>query len=1071
MAQTCERCGTEAPDGASFCAACGAPLASTVAGERKLATMLFADLVGSTELSAGADPEDLRRHLAPFFDVARRTLEEHGGTLEKYIGDAVLAVFGVPRAHDDDPDRAIAAGLALVERLGEVDDGLRVRIGIEAGEVLASERERDLSVTGEAVNVAARLQQAAAPGEILVGERCARACRRARLEPTHAIAAKGLADPVPAWRAHGLSVATDGPEAPLRGRDDDLDLLRLIYRRAVRERLPQLVTIVGDAGIGKTRLVIELVAELKTSETPPRVFIGRNPPYGRGLAFWALAEILRPAAGASPEDPASAVASGLEALASKLGATDAHEVAEALAVAVGMESEGVSEEDAEDAIRRAWRRLVGLLAADRPLVLVVDDVHWADDGFLDLLEEVAFGIQDAPLIVLCTSRPQLFERRSDFGRAARNVNQIELAPLPETTVASLVEPLLPEDSRGRAQQVAAVSQGNPFFAEEVARSIAQAGNGDSLKRLPDTVQAAIAARMDALPADEKRTLQWAAVLGHSFGERSLSRLLDEPATATLEALTRKALVRERITDGPGHFAFRHQLIREVAYDALPRRERALLHERAAASLGHSGEHAELLAFHLAQAAELDPSRERTDAALEATRRAAVLAEERGALARAQDLHEHASALAGADEADRSHELYLAAEIAIRRWRGDHGYRLMQAAGEIAEHAGDAHMAAKAFGRAVEVATRMAGVTGLIPEDDLRHLLDRARALAPDDDLAVNALLQLDEIWVEWARTSPTGRIPHFAEALAAAREAGDSRLLSSALDAAAAYAWSEHRYTDALGYAWERDELIRSTPKSPAMAVERNDTTHMLIESLLQTGRLKEAAEQAARAREFDLSHGMVYSGWARGVLPAFFLGEWDRLLEMSEMMREAWLAEERPPIAAMAAAIACAGAVHGLRGHVDVAADWFSVARSMAGESTGQRGGIHMFESMVHLHRREPARAVDLLEDETGGFWWGAAYTAVRAEAFVLAGRRDVDSALLAADAVTQQNPFGHAVVQRARGLTDSAGSRLRSAREEFAAIGSPYEVARTDWLIGGESRDAAAETFARLKVTIPED
>jgi class 3 adenylate cyclase len=313
MALVCERCGAEAADDARFCASCGAPL-SAAGDERKLATMLFADLVGSTEIASGADPEELRRRLAPFFDVARRSLEEHGGTLEKYIGDAVLAAFGVPRAHGDDPDRAVAAALALVERLAALDVGLSVRIGIETGEVLATAGDGDLSVTGEAVNAAARLQQAAGPGQILVGERAARACRRARLEPRAPVEAQGIAAPLVTWLALGGVAAAEGPDLPLLGREDDLQLLRLVNRRAVRERAPQLVTITGEAGIGKTRIANELMNELRREPEPPRILVGRNPPYGRGIAFWALGEILRDAAGASEDAPVEDVRTGLQHL-------------------------------------------------------------------------------------------------------------------------------------------------------------------------------------------------------------------------------------------------------------------------------------------------------------------------------------------------------------------------------------------------------------------------------------------------------------------------------------------------------------------------------------------------------------------------------------------------------------------------------------------------------------------------------------------------------------------------------------------------------------------------------------
>src|SRR5215211_1221669 len=261
---------------------------ANLGGERKIATMLFADLVGSTELATELDPEDLRGRLEPFFDAARSALEQHGGTVEKYIGDAVMAVFGAPVAHGDDPDRAIAAGLDVARRVSEVDGQLAVRVGIETGEVLSVPEAGNLRVTGEAVNVAARLQQAASPGEVLVGERAARACRRAQLEPNGAVEAKGIDRAMTAFRAVDVCDETEVSSVPLVGRDDDLDMLRLIARRAARERLPQLVTVIGEAGIGKTRLGAELFRELRSDPDPWRTMVGRSPPYGEGIAFWAL---------------------------------------------------------------------------------------------------------------------------------------------------------------------------------------------------------------------------------------------------------------------------------------------------------------------------------------------------------------------------------------------------------------------------------------------------------------------------------------------------------------------------------------------------------------------------------------------------------------------------------------------------------------------------------------------------------------------------------------------------------------------------------------------------------------
>jgi class 3 adenylate cyclase len=279
-----------------------------------------ADLVGSTELASELDPEDLRGRLEPFFDAARSALEQHGGTVEKYIGDAVMAVFGAPVAHGDDPDRAIAAALTVLEKVSAIDGNLSVRVGIETGEVLAVPGSGDLRVTGEAVNAAARLQQAASPGEVLVGERTARACRRAQLERDGHVDAKGM-EPLPAFRSVAVCEEDELSEVPLVGREDDLDMLRLIARRAARERVPQLVTVIGEAGIGKTRLAAEVFAELRDEGW--RTVVGRSPPYGHGIAFWALGEILHDAAGMSADARADQVEPALQGVLTEVGAEDA----------------------------------------------------------------------------------------------------------------------------------------------------------------------------------------------------------------------------------------------------------------------------------------------------------------------------------------------------------------------------------------------------------------------------------------------------------------------------------------------------------------------------------------------------------------------------------------------------------------------------------------------------------------------------------------------------------------------------------------------------------------------------
>jgi class 3 adenylate cyclase/tetratricopeptide (TPR) repeat protein len=1070
VAITCTRCGTEASDGARFCSACGAPFEAPAGAERKLATMMFADLVGSTELATGLDPEELRRRLVPFFDLASTTLAEHGGTVEKYIGDAVMAVFGVPTAHGDDPDRAVAAGLALVERVGGEGNGLAVRIGIETGEVLAVEPGGALTVTGEAVNAAARLQSAAAQNEVLVGARAARSCRAARLEPRMTVGAKGFPVPLRAWRAVGVGLGRPRVETPFVGRNDDLDLLRLVYRRAVRERIPELVTITGEAGIGKTRLATELVDSLGGEDPCPEVLLGRNPPYGRGIAFWALVEILRAAARATPDCTVREVHDLLEHRLADLGAEDADEVAGALAAAVGgAESDG----DVEDDLRRGWRRLVALLAAERPLIIALDDAHWADDGVLDLVEEVAFGLEDSPVLLMCTARPELLERRPDFGRAARNITQIELRPLRLDTTAELAATLLPDQAPDLARRVAEVSGGNPFFTEEVARTLVEE-RGDDGHRLPDTVQAAISARLDLLPLHEKRVLQHAAVLGQRFPEARLTELLGAPLGDALESLAQKALVQERLATEPGRWGFRHQLIRDVAYSSLPRAERARLHERAAEAIaGGAGERhaelAELMAFHRVQAAELDATPERSAAGLLATLEAAEVVFRRGASVRSQELYEQAAELA-TSATQRIDALRAAANVATRRLRGDEAVRLLRTTAKVAQEIGDTASAAAAYARAVEIAARMAGITGRMTESELRGMLRQGQDLAEHADPVTRTRLVLDEAWIAWFVDRNEDMAEPAQRGLEMARKLDDPTLLSGALDAASASAWWAGRYREATEQTRERLAVLDQAPSDPEIDMERSDALHMMVECLVQVGNYREAREYATKAREGDLDRGIVYSGWSRTMLPSFFLGDWDEVLAMGKRVREAWTAQERPPSAFLAGSVATAGAVLGYRGDERGFESWMTFAEEMGGGG-GQAMGIRMLQADVLLHRGLPAEALEAL---TGGrieflFWWQPMYLATLAEVSVAAGSENAAAALAQAEEATGDNRYAQAMAVRTRGRLEGDERMLREALARFHEIQCPYQAARTAWLLGGDARAEAEGALKRLGATPP--
>ncbi len=569
--------------------------------ERKLATVLFVDLVSSTELLADADPEVVRRRVNRFFDQVSHCIVTHGGTVEKFAGDAVMAAFGVPLAHEDDAERAVRAALATLDRVREL--GLEARIGIESGEVVADDSDSTFA-TGEAVNLAARLQQEAGPNEILVGPAAVRLLRgRVELEPVVPLELRGWREPVAAQRAVcavELSEPVRSLSAPLVGREDELEMLENTFARTVRARRTSLFTIYGDPGMGKSRLVREFVDGLEGAT----VLSGRCLPYGEGVTYWPLAEMVKASSGITDDDP-------LDKAQAKLRACCEDEaVADLLGLAVGV-LEAVEGERAQQEIAWAARAWAEQLAEAQPLVLVFEDVHWGEEPLLELIEHLASWVREAPLMIVCLARRELLDVHPTWGGGRVRATTIELEPLQPEESARLVEALtdaleLPIDS----EAVLAKTEGNPLFLEETVRMLAERPRSGG-ERIPDTLQALIGARIDRLPAPARVALQRASVMGRIFMTGALERLLPEIEDAGLaidELLLRDLVVREaRATiSGEQAFKFKHVLIREVAYSGLSKTARADLHYAFAEWLGERAgdELIEIRAFHLDQAARL-----------------------------------------------------------------------------------------------------------------------------------------------------------------------------------------------------------------------------------------------------------------------------------------------------------------------------------------------------------------------------------------------------------------------------------------------------------------------------------
>ncbi|HZT16488.1 MAG TPA: adenylate/guanylate cyclase domain-containing protein [Gaiellaceae bacterium] len=627
----CARCGNDNPPGFRFCGFCAAPLLpepGTQGEERKVVTVLFADLVGFTASSEAADPEDVRARLRTYHEHVRAVLERHGGLVEKFVGDAVMAVFGAPVAHEDDAERAVRAGLRIVEVIGELSERdpalqLQVRVGVNTGEALVSLVPRvDLGegvVAGDMVNTAARVQTAAPPGAVAVSRRTHDLTERVfEYEPLAPVAAKGKAQALELWRARAPR-ARLGPDltrsfaTPLVGRQLERTLLTSIFERAAAQRLFQLVTIVGEPGIGKSRLVGELFGYLSERPGLVRWRQGRCLPYGDGIAFWALGEIVKAEAGILESDSPSEAAAKLDrALPAAL--EDRGWLATRLAPLVGVPGEPAAKGESFS----AWRRFLELLALDSPAVLVVEDLHWGDDAMLEFLEHLAEECHDVPLIVVCTARPELYERWPAFGGGARNASRINLAPLTDDETVELLTLLA-----GRARVPAELEalrdlvEGNPLFAEELVGLLADRTTPTDAHApgLPGSLQALIAARLDTLGAARKSLLQDASVVGKVFWTGALAAMGGRDrgdVERELRELVRKELVRPlRSSSVPGQqeYSFWHALIRDVCYGQIPRRARATKHEQAAGWLRElTGERdddvADVLAHHYGTALEL-----------------------------------------------------------------------------------------------------------------------------------------------------------------------------------------------------------------------------------------------------------------------------------------------------------------------------------------------------------------------------------------------------------------------------------------------------------------------------------
>ncbi len=888
-------------------------MATSVAEERRVVTILFADVAGSTALGESLDPEDARFLLRRYYDIARETVTEYGGIMEKFIGDAVVAVFGFPQTHDDDPQRALSAALVLRDRVQsdqELGDRLPIRIGINTGEVVALREAAagDFPLSGDAVNVASRLQTSAAPWTIIVGDRTVSGCRADfQFSEPMEITVRGKSQPVRAFELLARSPRRPvASRTPLIGRDADLQQIELVARRALEERRPFLVSVIAPAGVGKTRLLEEFLERLPAIEPRARVAIAQCMPYGQRLTYWPLRSVLYRIIGVPAEAKAHAVREAIRTWLQGSGLEALDKAVELLAATVGA---GETEVLDRSALLAAWRTFFEIAARRAPLVLVFEDLHWSSDSLLDLFEFVMQPRGELPLLMMALTRPELLDRRPAWGGGRRNYVSISLEPLSDAETARLVNQLLAGCSTEMVERIVQRSEGNPFFAGELVRSISERPDGD---RLPDTVQATVLARLDLLQPVERRSIQLGAVFGRQFRLAAIKGLEPELAAdaSTMERLVDKDLLRNA---GGDAFAFRHILIREVAYQTLTRAERGRLHAAAAGWMeAQAGERedalAELIAYHYREAALVATAQRPNDPESELVRDKAV-----SWLSRAAEV-----AYAAAASVEGSRHLRSAIELAEASRLPD----LYQRLGVMAE---SGELSAEAYEMALRLSREqhrppvqelqiLSGLLsiymrsqGSVPhrpsEAQMADLRRQAAEVAVhvDDERTLATYQAADAFFPFWVRG--TGRIAQAEEiaaadasaerALQTARRLDDANLKSMALDALSGTASILDDFRRSREYARER----LSFQERLNMA-ERVDAHSMVAWSSCLLGDLEDAdrvtAEGLAQVQPGQVPAWTMHMvAWR--VYALTLMGRWDEALTMGERARQLWLESGRP--------------------------------------------------------------------------------------------------------------------------------------------------------------------------------
>ncbi|MGB2952743.1 MAG: adenylate/guanylate cyclase domain-containing protein [Gaiellaceae bacterium] len=1053
---TCAACAAAVPEGARFCLACGAPVEAPLAEERKLVTVLFADLVGSTALADAEDPEQTRAVLSRFYDAMTDEIERAGGTVEKFAGDAVMAAFGAPVAHEDDAERALHAALAMQRRLQELfGDRLALRIGVNTGQVVVGRPRAGSSfVTGDAVNVAARLEQVADAGEILVGERTVAAAEGAFEfgEPT-TVEAKGKPGGVRCRRVvRALSLmrprGVRGLGRAFVGRRREFDALREAFRSACEDGEPHLVTVVGEAGVGKTRLVRELWEWLASEAPQAHRRTGRCLSYGDGITYWPLGEVLKEHLGILDSDSPTAV---LDRLRGR----------EILALTLGLDVVGdLHPLAARDRLHEGWIHFIEELAAETPTVLLIEDLHWGEEPLLELLERL---VRDArgPIVLVATGRPELLDRRPGWGgRSAAQLLRLEALTPEEATemLRELFRTELPEKVRDVVVQH---SEGNPFFVEEVVSTLIDRGllrreNGSwataELPRdflLPDSVQAVLAARIDLLEPPEKAALQAAAVIGRIFWSGPVYELV-QGAEPDLRVLEERDFIWRRSGSsllGDREYAIKHALTREIAYESLPRARRAQLHAAFAEWLERTGEgrdeHASLLAHHYAAAVrpedvelawprQEEEVRRLREKARSWLRRAAELALSR------YEIDDGLALLHRAVELDPewAHDAGLWWEIGhanALKYDGDAFWEAMHKSLALAE---TQSARADSYAELAFQTVMRAGMWKTSPDRELvQGWIDSALELADHDSAARVKALLANVLWSGWRS------VDQAAEASALAERLGDAELRAHAWLARATTALARARYDDALSWAQRPAEMLPEINDPDTVA----EIHFAPVPASVALGRFREARRLAARYDETlrRLTPHHRLHGVAIVLEVEELAGSWQRVIELEPRVEEDVEANLATPCVRNPRSLLLCALARAYLGDEERAAQLEQAAEALG--MTGYPVVLDPPRARLALLRGDLETLEAVLPDPKVGRWgWlGVAARTARLDGLAALGKRDQVEA--EATPLLGPNTYFEPFALRALGVVRKDEQLIADAAARFEAMKLDWHAAQT--------------------------